>query len=194
MEKEKVETGDFVVPGDFLAKTAEFVPNEGVYEENDDVYSAATGVVLRDVDSKKISVHSKTDSVPSLENGDIVIGRISQIRGQIAKVDIAALRGSEDREVPVFGEAVIHISEISDDYVEEIEDEFKPADIIRARVISAGKGSIDLSTMDESLGVLVGFCSDCRHQLEKKDSKLKCSNCGNVETRKITNDYRQGIL
>ncbi len=192
--KEQVKTGDFVVPGDFLATAEEFVPDEGVYEENDEIYSAVTGVTLMDIDSKKISVHPKTGTPPVFKEGDIVIGRVSRIRGQIANVEVGAIRGKDDRELPFSEDAIVHISEISDDYVDEIGDELRPLDIIRAKVISAQKGSVKLSTKGESLGVLVSFCSKCRNLLEKKNSDLKCPNCGNVTSRKITNDYRQGIL
>ncbi len=192
--KEEVDTGDFVVPGDFLATTQEFVPDEGVYEESNSIYSSRTGIVLMDADSKKISVHPKTGIPPAMNEGDIVIGQVDNIRGQIANIDIAAIRGNENREISFSGDAIIHISNISEDYVEEIEDEFKPADIIRARVTSVGKNSVKLSVVDENLGVLVGFCSECRNELEKVNSELKCPNCGNIEGRKTANDYRQGIL
>lgn len=192
--EERAETGDFVVPGDFLSTTEEFVPGEGVYEEDNGVYSSVTGVVLKDADTKKVTVHSKTDTPPVLKQGDIVIGRIARIRGQIASIDIAAIRGKEDREAFFSEDAIIHISKITDDYVEEIEDKLSPADIIRARVISAEKESVELSIVDDSLGVLLAYCSKCRTILEKEDDHLKCPNCGNVESRKITNDYRQGIL
>jgi len=191
---EEIKSGDFVVPGEFLATVAEFIPNEGVYEKGDNVYSSRTGVVLKDADSKKISVHPKTGVPPTLNEGDIIIGTIDRIRGQIANVDIAAIRGDEGREPTVPDDSIIHISNISDDYVEEIEDELKPADIVRAKVIGLEKNSARLSIKGESLGVLVAFCSECRHEMEKSDSKLKCPNCGSVESRKIANDYRQGIL
>lgn len=193
MEKE-VKSGDFVVPGDFLATVEEFIPAEGVYEESHNVFSSRTGIVLKDADSKKISVHPKTSSPPVLKNGDIIIGTIDNIRGQIANIKIAAIRGSEDREPTFSGDTIIHISNISDDYVENIEDELKPTDIIRGRVISESKNTAKISIVDDSLGVLVAYCSDCRSELEKKNSKLKCPNCGNIENRKIANDYRQGIL
>ncbi|KXB05243.1 hypothetical protein AKJ50_01475 [candidate division MSBL1 archaeon SCGC-AAA382A13] len=192
-EKE-VKSGDFVVPGDFLATVEEFIPDEGVYEEGSNVYSSRTGIVLKDTDAKKISVHPKTDSPPILKKGDIIIGSIDRIRGQIANIEIAAIRGEERREPTFSGDAIVHISNISDDYVEEIEDELKPADIVRARVTDMGKNSAKLSIVDDSLGVLVAFCSECRSELNKEDSKLKCPNCGNTEKRKIANDYRQGIL
>ncbi len=191
---DEIKSGDFVVPGDFLATVEEFIPNEGVYEDGHSVYSSRTGIVLKDADTKKISVHPKTGTPPVLKKGDIVIGTIDQIRGQIANVEIAAVRGNEDREPSFSGDAIIHISNISDDYVEEIEDELKPADIVRARVTDLGKNSVKLSIVDDNLGVLVAFCSECRSELEKDNSELKCPNCGSVESRKIANDYRQGIL
>lgn len=192
--KENVETGEFVIPGNFLATTEEFVPEEGVYEEGNGIYSSRTGVTLKDIDSKTISVHPKTDTPPVLEKGDIVIGRVDRVRGQIASVDIGAVRGKEDREIPFSIDAVIHISKVSDDYVDELEDELRPNDIVRAKVLSATKESAELSVVDDSLGVLVGFCSKCRAVLDKEDSKLECPNCGHTTDRKITNDYRQGIL
>ncbi len=191
---EEIKSGDFVVPGDFLATVEEFIPNEGVYEKNHNIYSSSTGVVLKDADSKEISVHPKTNTPPTLEQGDIVIGTVDGIRGQIANIGIAAIRGNEEREPTVPDDSIIHISNISEDYVEEIEDELKPADIVRAKVIGIGKNSAKLSIKGESLGVLVAFCSKCRHEMEKSDSKLNCPNCGSVESRKIANDYRQGIL
>ncbi|MFP4005928.1 MAG: exosome complex RNA-binding protein Csl4 [Candidatus Hadarchaeia archaeon] len=191
---EKVETGDFVVPGDFLATPQEFIPSEGVYEEENGVYSSRTGIVLKDADSKEISVHPKTSIPPVFKEGDIVIGRIGRIRGQIANVEIGAIRGSEDREIPYIEEAIIHISKISDEYVDDIEDELKPGDIVRARVTGVAENSLRLSIVDTSLGVLVALCSKCRAVLEREDSDLKCPECGNVEGRKLANDYRQGIL
>ncbi len=170
--KENVETGEFVIPGNFLATTEEFVPEEGVYEEDNGIYSSRTGVTLKDIDSKTISVHPKTDTPPVLEKGDIVIGRVDRVRGQIASVDIGAVRGMEDREIPFSIDAVIHISKISDDYVDELEDELRPNDIVRAKVLSATKESAELSIVDDSLGVLVGFCSKCRAVLDKRTQNL----------------------
>lgn len=193
MEKQ-VNTGDFVVPGDFLAIAEEFVPGTGAYEEDGEIYSSSTGVVLMDVREKKVSVHPKTGVPPSLSSGDIVVGRVEEIRGQVANVTVGFMRGREDRRLPSSGNGVVHISKIRDEYVEEVGQEFKPGDIVRARVISVGRGSIKLSTMDDNLGILVALCSECHNVLNQENSKLKCPYCGNVESRKISNDYRQGIL
>lgn len=193
MEK-KVKTGDFVVPGDFLATSEEFVPSAGAYEKEGEIYSSCTGVVLMDVREKKVSVHAKTNVPPSLDRGDIVVGRVEEIKGQVANVAVGFMRGREDRQLPPTGDAVVHISKIRDRYVEEVGQEFKPGDIVRARLLNVERGSMKLSTVDDNLGVLVALCSECRTVMDKENSKLKCPNCGKVESRKIASDYRQGIL
>ncbi|MBS3815115.1 MAG: exosome complex RNA-binding protein Csl4 [Hadesarchaea archaeon] len=192
--KEELKTGDFVIPGEFLATAEEFIPGEGAYEEKGDIYSASTGVVLTDDREKRITVHQKTSMPPEPEPDDIVIGRVDRVRGQVANLTVGILRGREDRQLPSSGDAIIHISKVSDDYIEELEEQFKPGDIVRAKVLSTNRGSMRLSTVGDSLGVLVALCSKCRTVLEEKDSKLKCPSCGNIETRKIPKDYRQGIL
>lgn len=191
---EEIRTGDFVIPGDFLATAEEFIPGEGAYEENDEIYSSSTGIVLMDAREKKVSVHQKTSMPPSLKSGDIVIGRIEKVRSQMANVSVGILRGREDRQLPSSGDGIIHISKVSEDYVEDLDQQFKPGDIVRAKVLSTNRGSMRLSTIGDSLGVLVALCSKCRTVLEKEDSKLKCPNCGNIEARKIPKDYRKGIL
>lgn len=191
---EEIETGDFVIPGDFLATAEEFISGEGAYEEDGEIYSLSTGVVLMDAREKKISVHQKTSMPPSPERGDVAIGLVEGVRGQMANVSVGILRGREDRQLPSSGDAIIHISKVSDDYIEDLDQQFKPGDIVRAKILSTNRGSMRLSTVGDGFGVLVALCSKCRTVLEKKNSKLKCPNCGNIETRKIPKDYRKGIL
>lgn len=190
----EIKTGDFVIPGDFLSTAEEFIPGEGAYEEDGEIYSSSTGVVLMDDREKKISVHQKTNKPPSPKEGDVVIGLVERVKGQMVNVSVGILRGREDRQLPSSGDSIIHISKVSDDYVEDLSKEFKPGDIVRAKVLSTNRGSMRLSTVGDGFGVLVALCSNCRTVLDKKDSKLKCSNCGNIENRKIPKDYRKGIL
>lgn len=191
---EEIKTGDFVIPGDFLATAEELMPGDGAYEEGGNIYSSCTGVVLLDVRTKKASVHPKTQTPPVLKSGDIVIGRIEKTGEQRADVWIGVLRGRENRQLPPPDLGSIHVSNIRKEYVKELGDQFKPGDIVRARVINARRKPVQLSTDSDDLGVIVAACSKCRVPLEIEDSKLKCPNCRRVETRKIASDYRQGIL
>ena len=190
----EIKTGDFVIPGDFLATAEEFVPGDGAYEENGKIYSSCTGVVLVDVRTKHISVFSRTLGPPALKRGDVVIGRVEEVRDQSANVYIGVLRGREDRELPLPNMGAIHVSQVHTRYVEEMRRQFKPGDIVRARVMNARRESVQLSTAGDGLGVIVAACSRCHSLLEREDSKLRCSECGNVESRKLASDYRQGAL
>ncbi|MDI6820244.1 MAG: exosome complex RNA-binding protein Csl4 [Candidatus Hodarchaeaceae archaeon] len=191
---EEIKTGDFVVPGDFLATAEEFMPGEGAYEEDSKIYSSRTGVVLVDARTKRISVFPRTPVPPELKRGDTVIGRVEEVRDQSANVHIGVLRGREDRQLPLPDLGVIHVSQVRGGYVKDLGREFKPGDIVRARVVNARRGQIQLSTVGDNLGVIVATCSRCRARLEKDDARLRCSNCGNVEFRKVASDYRQGVL
>ena len=190
----EIKTGDFVVPGDFLATAEEFVPSDGAYEDDGKIYSACTGVVLVDVQTKHISVLSRTSGPPKLKRGDTVIGRVEDVREQSANVYIGVLKGREKRELPLPNMGTIHISQVRTGYARDMSHQFKSGDIVRARVLDARREPVQLSTAAADLGVIVASCSRCRAPLKLEDSKLLCSECGNVEFRKLASDYRQGAL
>ncbi len=189
----EIKTGDFVVPGDFLATTEEFVPGDGAYEDIGKIYSSTTGVVLVDARTKHVSVFSRILGPPTLKRGDVVIGRIEEVKDQSANILIGVLRGREDRELH-FNSGTVHISQTHTGYVKELREQFRPGDIIRAKVINARREPVQLATAGEELGVIVARCSQCREPLEREDKKLRCPSCGNVEFRKLANDYRKGVL
>jgi len=190
----EIKTGDFVVPGDFLATAEEFVPGDGAYEEGGEIYSSCTGVVLVDIQTKHISVLSRASGPPKLKLDDTVVGRVEDVRDQSANIYIGVLRGREDRELPLPNMGTVHISQVRTGYAKEMRGQFKPGDIIRARVLNARRAPVQLSTAGDDLGVIVAACSRCRAPLEREDSKLRCLECGNVEVRKLASDYRQGAL
>lgn len=190
----EIKTGDFVIPGDFLATAEEFVPGDGAHEEDGKIYSSCTGVVLVDVQTKHISVFSRALGPPALKRGDVVVGRVEEVRDQSANIYIGVLRGREDRELPLPNMGTIHVSQVHTGYVEDMHRQFKPGDIVRARVLNARREPVQLSTAGDDLGVIVAACSRCRALLEREDSKLRCSGCGNLEFRKLASDYRQGSL
>ncbi|MEM3402027.1 MAG: exosome complex RNA-binding protein Csl4 [Candidatus Hadarchaeales archaeon] len=190
----EVKTGDLVLPGDLLATVEEFVPGEGVYEEDGKIYSGVVGMVLIDMRAKKISVFVGQNAPPVLKTGDIVIGRIDEVRDQFASVFLVAMRGKENRELPAPKTGIIHISKAHTTYVRDLGRLFRPGDVIRAKVVGVQRENIQLTTAERDLGVLVALCSRCRDILKREGGKLVCPNCGSVESRKIAADYRQGMI
>ncbi len=124
----------------------------------------------------EISVEPVTDVPPLPRVGDVVIGRVVEVKPQAVIVQIISIEGREnDREIATSKLAGIHISEIKEGFVEDITKEFKiGGDVIRARVIANEKSPIQLSTKGPDLGVVYALCSRCRTPLIRRGDKLIC--------------------
>ena len=84
---------------------------------------------------------------------------------------------------------MIHISDVSFRYVENIYDAFKYGDFVRAKVISDKNNVFHLSTKEDNLGVVYAYCSLCGGILVPNQSRLRCKECGHLEGRKQAADY-----
>jgi len=192
MEDKKVKNGDLVLPGDYLGVIEEFMPGEGVREENGELYATRAGKVKIDQTKMEISVEPITDTPPLPEVGDVVLARVIEVKPQAVIVQLLQIEGREnDREIATSKLAGIHISQIKEGFVEDITKEFKIGDIVRAKVIGNEKSPIQLSTKGKDLGVVYALCSRCRTPLIRRGDKLICPRCGNVETRKLSSYYRK---
>ncbi|MFP4655716.1 MAG: exosome complex RNA-binding protein Csl4 [Methanohalobium sp.] len=181
-----------VMPGDFVGTTEEFIPGEGTYIYYGNIHSLVTGKVIVDEKTHSVSVVPKTKTPPSIKEGDIVIGGITDVRDSVAIVGLEAIKDKGEREFQGTRPAAIHVSNVKDAYVKKLSDEFAPFDIIKGKIKSAK--NLNLSTSEESLGVMKAYCSNCKSAMVKNDNKLKCPYCGNVENRKLSSDYGTGII
>lgn len=189
-ENKNKEKNNRTLPGDQLGVIEEYFPGENVVNDNGTLLSAVTGKVNRDEDKHEISVKSTIKTPPKLEKGDIIVGRIDGVRDSICFVDMVRKLGDLDRDLPTSASGTIHISNVSNDYIESMQDQFRIGDIIRARVTDVTKEYVDLSTEGKSLGVVAGYCVKCRSRLQRKGNKLKCPECNHTEKRKISKYYR----
>lgn len=187
------ETGEFVLPGDMIGTAEEFISNNNTFKYGGNIYSSATGQVRINNKTRAISVVPKTDIPPMIRNGDVVIGRVNDLRSSVALVEIAMLEGKGEREIVNLQPAAIHVSNVKDSYVKSLDYEFSPFDLVRAKVIDVK--AMRLSTSGNNLGVIKAYCSKCNVDMEKqsnngnKGSKLKCPVCGNIESRKLAANY-----
>src|SRR5437870_12972197 len=105
----------------------------------------------------------------------------------MAEATIAAVHGSK-REITGETEGAIHVSKISNDYVDDIHNAFHLGDIVRAKVIQV-KPSLQLTTAEPTLGVVKALCSVCRGPLEMRGRELYCPRDERSERRKLAADY-----
>ncbi len=176
----------FVMPGDKIGCKEEFLAGEGIYEENGDLFAAVAGKVV--VKDKVISVEP-IKIIPEIEKGDVVLGRIIDVRNSIALVELSRKKGL-DRDLKNMGLAALHISNVQNEYLKDLSSAVRYMDIIKARVIE--KEGLKLSTQEDEMGVIKAICSICKHEMLRYGDVLKCPNCGNVEKRKLSSDYGKG--
>ena len=186
MGKSERESGQFVVPGRRLGVIEEFMAGPGTYVEHGTIYSKTTGRTLLDTLNKKVSVYPLVHAVSTPKTGSTVIGQISNVRNKNAMMRILSIG---KRELSGFFTGILHISDVSQSYVETMYRVCKPGDLMRAKVVSDLNRTYHLSTEDKTLGVIYAFCSRCGHLLQLQRERMQCPECGNVEMRKVAQDY-----
>ena len=190
MSKKTPKDGDVIITGDYLGVVEEFLPDkQSTYTKEGKIYATKTGLISIDNKAKKIeiSTHQEKDR-KIVKIGDTVIGVILFLRLYSVGVSFYTINKKIHFNSNYFGN--IHVSQISDKYVEKIHDAFQITDIVRARVVEQEYNEYKLSTTGKHLGVIYADCVICGNSLTKIGyNKLKCERCGNVETRKLANDY-----
>jgi len=187
-----METGEFVMPGDEVGTSEESESGPWTYENRGVIYSLATGYVKRDEQKHEVSVQPVTKVPPELHVGDVVIGRVTDVRPSVVLVAMERMASNPEREIANNAQAAIHISNVKDSYVQDLSQEYSFQDIVKARVIDMR--TMRLSTEDRDMGVIKAVCQRCKLPLVLEDDKLKCTNCNRIETRKVSEDYGSGTI
>jgi exosome complex component CSL4 len=180
------KSGHLVMPGERLGVIEEFIPDAGTYVKDGVIYSKIIGRSLVDLQNRRVSVYPVSEGAVVPKLGSIVIGQIGNAQSDNVLVRIFKVGKKEISGT--FG-GILHVSDVSDRYVDQMSDVCKPGDIVRAKVISEKNKVFHLSTNDKNLGILYAFCSRDSALLEQDRYDLKCPKCGNIEQRKIAPDY-----
>ncbi|MDG6220114.1 MAG: exosome complex RNA-binding protein Csl4 [Candidatus Thermoplasmatota archaeon] len=181
------EIHKIATPGDVLGTTEEYIPGEGTYEEEGKIYASVPGQVFVDEKDLRIDVRTKNPTIKLLK-GDHVIARVIGLYESMVLVEIVMVDGIDRSIAGGDTTAVIHVSKIDRRYTEDVKNEYRIGDIIRAEVIQA-EPSPKLVTNYPHLGVIRALCTKCRFPMEKGKGALVCTNCENRETRKLADDF-----
>ncbi len=180
--------GNLVLPGERLGVIEEFIPDSGTYVKDGIIYSKIIGRALMDMLNRKVSVYPLNEGAVVPKLSSTVIGQIGNAQSDNVLVRIIKIGNTKKKLSGVFG-AILHISDVSDRYIDSMNEVCKPGDLIRAKVISEKNQIFHLTTADKNLGVIYGFCSICSTLLEQRKHEMVCPKCGNVEKRKTALDY-----
>lgn len=185
MEKSREGEG-VAVPGDLIGVAEEFLPGPGTYEVNYQIRSAIVGRVVKDLRSKVVRVEPlKVLKMP--QPGATVLAVVTEIREDFARAKILAVNNVFTH---YYFTGILHVTQVVE-RVGEVKHMFnyvRLGDLVRARVLNHTPPYL-LSIRDPKLGVVLASCSRCGATLKLHGEKLKCSQCGNVETRKVGHGY-----
>ena len=191
MSKKSVNDKEMVMTGQYLGVVEEFLPDKhSTFVKDGEIFSTKIGITNIDKNKREIVVKPlQEDKRKVVKNGDLVIGTILFLRQYSIGISFYTLNNKLHFNSAYMGN--VHVSEISNKYVEKIQDVYKITDIIRAKVIGQESNEYKLSTTGKNLGVLHAECIICGTVLDKDGfNKLECPRCGNIEYRKLADDYR----
>ena len=186
MKAPEQKSGHLVMPGERLGVIEEFIPDSGTYVKDGVIFSKIIGHSLVDLQSRRVQVYPVADGATVPKVGTVVIGQIGNAQSDNVLVKI--FRVGKKKVSGTFG-GILHVSDVSDRYIDQMSDVCKPGDIVRAKVISEKNQVFHLSTNDKNLGIIDAFCSRDSTLLVQDNYDLKCPKCGNVESRKMAPDY-----
>ncbi len=184
------ELPKLVLPGDYLGAAEQFLPGRGTYEDRGRIYASVLGTPR--VDPRDSSVHvDPKNSIPSVEEGDLVYARVEELKTAMAICTILGTTTSR-RRVPGDPEGTIHISKAKEGYTESWSGEFAVGDIVLARILQS-RPSVKLSTAAGPLGVVSARCQVCHGLLTLGGKELVCPRCGHHERRKLAQGPRPDL-
>lgn len=180
-----------VYPGDPVGVAEEFVPGDGTYEENGQLYAATVGYLTLDTRDFVARVESLVAAPAIVRPGDTVIGVVNGTRSSMAIVEVVAIAEQPERGIGGDRNGTLHVSKASDAYVENMEDAFRVRDIVRAKVLGT-EPAIQLTTKAPNLGVLKAYCPRCGTAMARKGKGVVCPECDWKDMKKLAVDYGEG--
>ena len=185
MSKTQSELLQPVLPGDRLGVIEQYLPGAGTYEIDGTIYANFTGNARIDLKNKRVTVVPATRAAVLPKEGTTIIASVTHASEKNATVNIWKIN---DKTLEVPFTAMLHISSSSPRYERNMSDVCKAGDMIRARVIEMNRIP-QLTTAGRGLGVIKAYCSRCGSVLELKNRRLQCLSCGNIERRRLAEDY-----
>jgi exosome complex RNA-binding protein Csl4 len=178
-----LEERQVVTPGTTLAASEEYAGGPGTFEESGSLYASVAGELEKDEHQRGLRVHPRVRVHP-LQPGDTVIARVHDIYDQIAALIILRVENKPGERSAVGRDMVfIRIGEVQRAYTQNFRDAFKIGDVARARVSEVTPLGTYVTMKESDLGIVIAYCSNCRHALAGQGPVLRCTYCGRSEPR-----------
>ncbi|MFH0973845.1 MAG: exosome complex RNA-binding protein Csl4 [Candidatus Micrarchaeota archaeon] len=170
-----------VVPGDFLCYSEEYSPAGHAFEDSEGkVFSSVVGRERSSDAQRNVSVASP-HAKRALKAGDLVYARIEDLYDTVA---LTRMKPAAPGIAPNSDSAFLRISEIRRGYVESFRGHLGIGDVLIARIKEITPLGIYLTVIENDLGVLRAFCSNCRREMLFTARGFYCKACESGEERK----------
>lgn len=171
-----------VVPGDFLCYSEEYSPAGHAFEDREGkVFSSVVGRERSSDAQRSVGVASLRAKRP-LKAGDLVYARVEDLYDTVA---LTRMKPVAPGIAPNSDSAFLRISEIRRAYVESFRGNLGIGDVLVARVKEVKPLGVYLTVIENDLGVLRAFCSQCRREMLFTARGFYCKACESGEERKI---------
>ncbi len=172
-----------VLPGDHLTSAEEAEPGQNTYTEGDEVFSATMGE--DESEPGRATVRSKTRNLPSPEIGMEVYGVVIKSSPNKAIIGCIPVSEAEGQGRGLETEAVIPVTAVRRGYVNDMRDEVKIGDIVRAKIKSVEKTGLEATLQPKECGIVACFCPRDRTRMDLHDTLFVCPACNWKERRKL---------
>ncbi len=184
------ENKKIALPGDVIASALEYLPSFGTYSDEDNIRSSSIGVpeLVKQERIVKMDILTKIPKIQA--RGTYTYGVVSSANDNKAMIELATVDSPKFRLIPPGETAVLRVENIRRGFVKSVKNELRIGDILKVKITNVSKTGVDLTINEKELGVVQAYCSKCRGEMQKIDSfKVKCVDCGWVETRKLSSEY-----
>jgi exosome complex component CSL4 len=179
-----------VLPGDHIGGAMEVVPGVNAYEENDEVYSLASGELVEN--DREVDVKTK-EKIREPAVGMDVYCIVRKMSATKAFLDCIPAKELDMSGSSIEISAVLPVANIKHERVREVRDELRVGDVLKAKIHKMSRDDVDVSIYGNEYGVVKAFCSFCRNVMVLNGDSLICNNCESKEYRKLSDEYpREG--
>ncbi len=150
------ESKKIVFPGQPLTVEEEYEPGQNAYtDEEGNVVSSTAGIVSFDEDNREVHVKNAHHNAQGLEEGAIVIGKVSMVKDMVVLVAIGFAEKDGQRRHIYDTSGALNVSRATGQFVRSMHDLYKVGDFLRARVSNVTHFSVELSTNEKGLGKIL---------------------------------------
>ena len=182
----RFDIGSTVAPGDRLGSLRDVKPGIGTYSRGAHVFASAVGALELDAEGEVSVKPAKAFAASRVLNvGQIVVARVERVVLQQAVVDIIA--AANIGVLPFTHSGAIKKEDVRSGASEEIQvqDAYRPGDIVLCRILSTGDTRrYLLTTAETELGVIRAISSTCKKAMVAISWKEMQGPDGQKESRK----------